>query len=211
MISNEFNSLRKTFGIKIIIIIMTSFPGVCVSPELLGCCCMFQSCDACKKQANYTWHNYANFTCIYDDQRLAFSILIQMVQSKISYIIDSLLSMPFFLFVVRFKVIFERLAKTLQFLKKDSLQLFQILFQSMPLHATHVNTYLKMLCTKKKLFVAQKKDFIQKHRVNFPKFKIKPFCWSFFNLLLKNFNLTLPKMYMYKVLSVGVNPWMCKW
>ena len=111
-----------------------------------------------------------------------------MVQSKISYIIYSLLSMPFFLFVVCFKVIFERLAKTLQFLKKDSLQLFQILFQSMPLHATHVNTYLKMLCTIKKIFVDQKKDF---H-------------WSFFNL-------TLPKLYLYKALSVGVNPLMCKW
>ena len=173
MISNEFNSLRKTFGIKIIIWLL--FPVFCLPLELLGCCCMFQSCDACKKQevSNYTWHNYANFTCIYDDQRLAFSILIQMVQSKISYIIYSLLSMPFFLFVVCFKVIFERLAKTLQFLKKDSLQLFQILFQSMPLHATHVNTYLKMLCTIKKIFVDQKKDFIQKHRVNFPKCKIK--------------------------------------
>ena len=72
-----------------------------------------------------------------------------MVQSKISYIIYTLLSMPFFLFVVRFKVIFGSLAKTLQLLKKDSLQLFKILFQSMPLHATDVNTYLKMSCTKK--------------------------------------------------------------
>ena len=109
MISNEFNSLRKTFGIKIIIWLL--FPVFCLPLELLGCCCMFLSCDACKKQevSNYTWHNYANFTCIYDDQRLAFSISIQMVQSKISYIIYSLLSMPFFLFVVCFKVIFERL------------------------------------------------------------------------------------------------------
>lgn len=149
MISNEFNSLRKTFGIKIITCLL--FPVFCLPLELLGCCCMFQSCDACKKQevSNYTWHNYANFTSIYDDQRLAFSILLQMVQSKISYIIYTLLSMPFFLFVVRFKVIFERLAKTLQLLKKDSLQLFKILFQSMPLHATDVNTYLKMFCTKK--------------------------------------------------------------
>ena len=114
---------------------------------------------------------YTN-TCIYNNQRLTFSILIQMVQLKISYIIYSWLFVPFFLFVVCFKVIFERFAKTLQFLKKDSLRLFQILFQSMPLHATHVNTYLKMLCTKKTLFVVQKKDFIQKHHINFPKFKI---------------------------------------
>ena len=36
-----------------------------------------------------------------------------------------------------------------------------------------------------------------------------PFVGPFFNLLLKNFNLTLPKLYLYKALSVGVNCYFC--
>lgn len=152
---------------------MTSFPGVLFASRIVMLLLYISKLWCMQKGRGFKLHlTYTNFTCI-NNQRLAFSIFIQMVQSKISYIIYSSLSVPFFLFVVCFKVIFERLAKTLQFLKKDSLQLFQILFQSMPLHATHVNTYLKMLCTKKALFVVQKKDFIQQHHVNFPKFKIK--------------------------------------
>ena len=47
---------------------------------------------------------YANISGIYNNQSSAFSILLWMVESDIIY--------AFVLFIVRFVVIFERLAKT---------------------------------------------------------------------------------------------------
>ena len=53
-----------------------------------------------------------------------------------------------------------------------------------PLHVTNVNTvYVLSHIMHQKVetfFIVQKIDFIIKYRVNFPKFRIKTFRWSFF-------------------------------
>ena len=59
MISNEFNGLRKTFGIKIMI-----FPGILPLELFTGRFCMFLKLWCVQKPRGFKLHiTYANFTC----------------------------------------------------------------------------------------------------------------------------------------------------
>ena len=84
-------------------------------------------------------------------------------------------------------------------------------FQS--LHAVTCNeckTYLQTWYTKNKnIFIAEKIDFIQKYRVNFPKFKIKNLSLVLFHPL-KTLTQTSLKLYMW-TLSVSANCCTCEW
>ena len=84
-------------------------------------------------------------------------------------------------------------------------------FQS--LHAVtrkECKTYLQTWYTKNKnIFIAEKIDFIQKYRVNFPKFKIKNLLLVLFHRL-KTVTQTSLKLYMW-MLSVSANCCTCEW
>ena len=107
MVSNEFNSLSKTFAIKIV-----TFPSTL---EMLG---YYYTITICEKARGFKLHVT---NAIYFCKFVAFSILpqTQPVHSEVSFIIYSALSnLP--ICAVRFVVTFEGLAKTFQFFKNTA-------------------------------------------------------------------------------------------
>ena len=71
MILNEFNGLKKTFGIKNMI-----SPRILLLELFIGRFCLFLKLWCMQKARGFKLHmTYANFTCIYTDQQQSkFSI-----------------------------------------------------------------------------------------------------------------------------------------
>ena len=112
IISNEFNGLRKSFRIKIMI-----FPPHFASGTVYRLLWyVFKVAMHAKRKRFQITRDICKFY-LHLHRSTMFSILVWTIQSEISYIIYSLFY-AFLFFVVRFVVIFDRLTKTIQFLRK---------------------------------------------------------------------------------------------
>ena len=112
IISNEFNGLRKSFRIKIMI-----FPPRFASGTVYRLLWyVFKVAMHAKSKRFQITRDICKFY-LHLHRSTMFSILVWTIQSEISYIIYSLFY-AFLFFVVHFVIIFERLTKTWQFLRK---------------------------------------------------------------------------------------------
>lgn len=134
-----------------------------------------------------------------NNQSLAFPILLRTVQSEISCVHHLFsVSYVFLLFVVRLRLvgIFERIAKILQFLKKDHGDYFRSylnLFKPSQVTNVKIHTFTCYSSKIKTFFIVLQTAY--KKKIEFSKIQgKKPFVGP--SLLPKNWNLTSLKSYM---------------